>query len=316
MNINLFNPSIASGNTGDQIIIDSVKRELQSIFKEGFIFDLPTQEIIGRLSVKYSKDSKYSYLGGTNILSSNMLRYKQWNINFTDSFLLKNIILLGVGWWQYQDNPDFYTKFILKNVLEKKFNHSVRDGYTEDKLNSIGMFNVLNTGCPTMWRLTDYHCKEIPVSKGDDVVFTLTDYNKSEKYDISFINILLKYYRNIYFWPQGSGDLDYFRSLSVKNINVISPNLNAYDEVLSSNQSLDYVGTRLHGGVRALQKRRRSLILTIDNRAHEIALNTRLPVVARSNREQIENWIISSASTSIKMPWSNIELWKNQFLDS
>ena len=102
----------------------------------------------------------------------------------------------------------------------------------------------------------------------------------------------------------------------MKNINVISPNLNAYDEVLSSNQSLDYVGTRLHGGVRALQKRRRSLILTIDNRAHEIALNTRLPVVARSNREQIENWIISSASTSIKMPWSNIELWKNQFLDS
>ena len=64
-------------------------------------------------------------------------------------------------------------------ILDSTYLHSVRDSYTEKKLKQIGIDNVINTSCPTMWRLTEEFCSHIPCKKQDTVVTTITDYRKN-----------------------------------------------------------------------------------------------------------------------------------------
>ena len=142
--------------------MDSVKRQLLRIFQNGMFFSTITHDKISTNSYNLIKKSDYSIIGGSNLLSSNMNEYNQWKINLFDSFYLSNIILMGVGWWQYQKRPNLYTKFLMKTVLSKTLLHSVRDSYAESKLKELGIENVINTGCPTMWDLNKEHCSKIP----------------------------------------------------------------------------------------------------------------------------------------------------------
>ena len=312
MTIALFNPSIATENLGDYIIIDSVLAELGELFPNDCIVSIPTQDVIGRFSGRVSGSAIHRFVGGTNLLSSHMLIRKQWKLRLSNLSYLKDITLMGVGWWQYQRNPDIYTAKILKSVLSNIKLHSVRDQYTKKKLESIGIRNVINTGCPTMWRLTPEHCKKIPAAKADSVVITLTDYKKHPESDQKLIHELMSLYDRSYFWPQGSGDYEYIKSLNVTNLKVIPPTLDAFNQLLGYEVGLDYVGTRLHGGVRAIQKLRRALILAVDNRAVEISRDTNLPVAARDNYAAIQNWILNPAHLMLNINFQGIREWKNQ----
>lgn len=314
MSIALFDPSIVSSNLGDQIIIDSVIGELSKLMPFDQIINIPTQEIISGVSIKKANDAKVRFVGGTNLLSSHMMSYRQWKIDLIKSYRLHDVTLMGVGWWQYQNNPDIYTRTILRNVLSKSKMHSTRDEYTKNKLKSIGINNVINTGCPTMWRLSPEHCYNIGAEKSESVIFTLTDYHKDPINDIKLINLLKSRYGKVYYWPQGSGDLSYLRSLGDNGIITIKPSLFAYDSILRGNDSIDFVGTRLHGGVRAMQNFRRALIIVVDNRAKEISLDTGLPIAERSDMDTIKNWIDRPSRTEITMKWDIINEWKSQFL--
>lgn len=315
MHITLLDPSIATENIGDHIIIDSILKELLGIFKTQQIVHVPTQDIVGSISKKIIKNSTHRIIGGTNLLSSHMLKFRQWKIGLKDLLDMKDITLMGVGWWQYQNNPDLYTKFILKNVLSKDKLHSVRDNYTKEKLVSIGINNVINTNCPTMWGLTPEHCEKIPTQKGENVVFTLTDYKPNPENDMELINILEKNYEKIFFWPQGSRDLLYIKKVinQKSKIEIIPSTLTAFNELLINNSSMDFIGTRLHGGIRALQNERRSLILAVDNRAKEISKDTNLPVIERADHEGIQLWIHKKEPTSLKINFDAITEWRKQW---
>jgi polysaccharide pyruvyl transferase WcaK-like protein len=315
MTIALFDPSIASTNLGDQIILDAVYCELTDLLPREQVITVPTQEVISPISIQRAKLATHRLVGGTNLLSARMGQYKQWQITLRQSLSLHDVTLMGVGWWQYQDEPDLYTRTILRNVLSRQKPHSVRDEYTRKKLLSIGIENVLNTGCPTMWRLTPEHCTRIPACKADAVVLTLTDYHADPVSDVRLIDSLRKHYATIYFWPQGSGDMDYFRSLQRPSIEVLQPRLAAYDELLRTAATLDFVGTRLHGGVRAMQHLRRALVLAVDNRAREISADTGLPIAARGDLLAVEKWINHPSPTAILMNWPAISEWKSQFIN-
>lgn len=85
-----------------------------------------------------------------------------------------------------------------------------------------------------------------------------------------------------------------------------------YDEVLK--EDVDYIGTRLHGGIKALNAGRRSLIIAVDNRAIEISKDTGLPVIGRDEfKTMLENKINDSIQPKIVLPTDNIVAWKNQF---
>jgi polysaccharide pyruvyl transferase WcaK-like protein len=166
-----------------------------------------------------------------------------------------------------------------------------------------------------MWQLTPEHCEEIPCQKGENVVFTLTDYKPSLENDQKLIKILERNYSKIFFWPQGSRDLIYIKTIinSESNIKIIPPTLAAFNELLKKNSSVDFIGTRLHGGIRSLQYGRRSLILSVDNRAKEISKDTNLPVIDRNDHEGIQQWINKKEHTQLNINFNAIGEWRNQW---
>ncbi|WP_009633332.1 polysaccharide pyruvyl transferase family protein [Synechocystis sp. PCC 7509] len=319
MKICLFDPGIEnhtgkpSSNLGDLIIQEAVNREINNIFPNSNIIRYSTQQFLEKSHVTDIVSCPLILVGGTNLLSSHILKYQQWKLSLIDAIRIKNVVLLGVGWWQYQKSPDLYTKFFLTSVLNKNKFHSVRDDYTKSMLETAGIRNVINTGCPTMWGLTDMKSDDIPTTKADNALLMLTDYSKNIDLDKKLIQLLINNYQKVYAWPQGRSDKEYLSNLGFSGI-FLDHSLPALDEFLNSKISFDYIGTRLHGGIRCIMNKRRSLILEIDNRAKEIAKNTGLPTINRADFDYIKNWIIQGSITKINIDPFPIKQWKQQFL--
>ncbi|WP_456449233.1 polysaccharide pyruvyl transferase family protein [Hydrogenimonas sp.] len=310
----LHDTSILTTNLGDEIIMDAVRKELRSIFPGVYFINAPTHDYLGKEAKTLLRDMPFSFVGGTNLLSGNMNEYNQWKIDLRSVGKIRNAILMGVGWWQYQERVNLYTKFLLRSVLSSTFLHSVRDAYTERKLRSIGMENVLNTGCMTLWRLDEAHCRSIPTEKSDEVVMTFTDYKPSPTYDRQLLDIARKHYGKIYIWLQGAGDYTYLKSWVGKDVEFVESSLDAYDQLLSDRSiACEYVGTRLHAGIRAMQHGRRSFIVSVDNRATEMGRDFNLPVTERLKLDDLEKKIGLPSPTEIRLPKENIERWKRQF---
>jgi len=313
--VGLINPSIGSNNLGDIIIYDAVYMHLRELFPDDFITNYPSQlhrSYDARLKMM---EEDYLFVGGTNLLASNMDTRVQWKIDPMDKVYLKNkIVLMGVGWWQYQPESNNYTRNLFNSILSKKYLHSVRDSYTEKMLKAAGIENVINTTCPTLWQLSPEHCLSIPTKKKKNVVTTLTFYHANKELDGKLLKMLLAHYENVYMWVQAIEDVDYLKEVCTESDKVIlvAPTLEAYNEVLEK-EDMEYLGTRLHAGVRALQKGKRTLIVAVDNRALEIGKDTNLNVIERKNVDQSLDFINNSYVTDIKLPVEKIELWKSQF---
>lgn len=313
--ISILDTRITSFNLGNQIIMDSISKILNELFPDDFIYTLPWEGPVSNTAHAYMRASDYVFFGGTNSLSSHMLKYKQMGFRLRDLVRFNNLTLLGVGWWQYQGRPDIYTRCFIRRLLSDSTMHSVRDEYTRTKLLDIGVSNVLNTCCPTTWDLTPEHCASIPENKADNVMVTLTDYNQSRALDADLLSILVDSYRHVFYWVQGSGDLAYIRTFKEfeGKVKIVSPKLNKYDAVLDS-FDCDYIGTRLHAGIRAIQRGKRALILAVDNRATEIARDIGLNVKPRNDACGIYEFISGSYKTQLKVPFDEINRWKAQFL--
>ena len=327
-NIALLNTSIFSFNRGDDIIMESAKKQLKPILKDNFVVEIPTHSpafhlyeimnIPGKENAFREKLDKieWKFVCGTNLISKSLLSRKPlWNLNLLESKYLKNCILFGVGAGNI-GNIDKYTAKLLKNVLSGQYIHSVRDEEAKQMIEKIGL-KAINTGCPTLWSLTEEHCKKIEKNKSNKVVFTLTDYKKDVEKDQKFIDILNKNYEEIYFWVQGFDDYEYLKTLkNIENINIISPSLEAYDEFLKNNEC-DYIGTRLHAGIKAMQRYKRTIILVVDNRTRSMKRDYNLNCIEREKIEtELENCINDVIETKVKLNEKNIEIWKGQFLES
>ena len=317
-----LNPAICSTNLGDQIIVDSINKQMAYLFNENTCIDVSTHQPLSLyyiLSKKISdifKQKEFSFVLGSNLLESGKsLLKKQWSINRFSAKLLGPAILIGAGWKSYKEKKSLFTKRYYDLILSHDYIHSVRDSYTEKILKSIGFNNVVNTGCPTMWTFTKDFCKTIPTRKAKNVITTVTDYYKDPINDGKMIALLLSEYDKVYFWTQGSSDYNYLKELDVdlSKIIAIKPNLETYDFFLENND-VDYVGTRLHGGIRALQHGRRSLIVAIDNRADELHSDFNIPVISRKDIDLLPSILNLPFGTNINIPVNNIKAWKEQFI--
>jgi polysaccharide pyruvyl transferase WcaK-like protein len=301
--------ALNTDNAGDHIIMGNCLLHLDELVE--------TQNAV-RVSTHRIPDADDDWgatkiVCGTNILSCRMSKYGLWKLprNLKN---YRNITLMGVGFDSYNTESELYTKLLLRHMLSKDGYHSVRDSFSEKMLKSMGIQNVLNTGCPTMWNLTSEHCAAIPRKMARNVVCTVTDYSRDVKNDSVMLDILLASYAKVYLWLQGRDDLTYIRELGYENkLALVNSTLEAYDDVLTQDD-LDYVGTRLHAGIRALSKRHRSLIVSIDNRAECISADTGLPTIRREDipfalKERLE----AELETKIDLPWANIQKWKEQF---
>lgn len=98
-------------------------------------------------------------------------------------------------------------------------------------------------------------------------------------------------------------------------INVLPATLKAYDEILQSEESLDYIGTRLHGGIRALQHKRRSMIIAIDSRARSFKNDFNLPVIDKENLNELFEMINSNFKTEIVLKKDRIDEFRTKLTE-
>ena len=285
--------------------MQAVNDVIHEMFPNARIFRLPSHEALSRMSYYFLRQSDLCLIGGTNILAS-----KGWRLHWYDTIFLRNVICCGVTWGGTRPAPSFKDRLLLRQVLDGHQVHSVRDSYTKKLLDQVGVSSV-STSCPTMWKLFPEHCAAIPHTKAKDVLFTLTGYRCEPSADRAMIEILKRHYQTLHFFPQMHGDYEYFQQLNIGGVRVTGQNLRSYDQFLA-NEEIDYVGSRLHGGIRALQFRKRTLVIGIDHRSAEIANDTGLPVLPRTGMKELERWVNGSAPTTIKLPIADIANWKTQ----
>ena len=301
--------------------MEAVVEQLNSLFPLEHKIGYPTHYSLSHDSVRRIKKSRLSFVGGTNLLSPKRYlraRKNQWAIGCIGSLVLRNhSVLLGCGWKDYHSQINLRGRLFYRIILSKTLLHSVRDSSSEKKLHELGITNVINTGCPTLWKLTPEHCGSIPVEKAERVVFTLTDYRRHPQSDAEMIRLLLTMYDKIFFWIQGARDFKYLKTLisgeELKKIALIGTSLSQYDQLLLEPEKIDYVGTRLHAGIRAIQKKHRAIIIGIDSRAIEKHKDFNLAVVERGKTAELAERIRTPFRTKLILPTEKIEAWKAQF---
>lgn len=309
----LLDTAMESDNCGDGIIMENCLRQLSECLDTTVLPHVPTHRYPTAEELEILRASGRKLLCGTNILSGHMRTYGLWKLR-ADVSPYRETVLMGVGFDSEDRKFDSYSQKLLRTILSREGIHSVRDTFSERKLKSMGISNVLYTGCPTMWCLTSEHCASIPKAKASRVVCTLTDYCRDERNDKAMLDILLENYGEVYLWLQGREDHQYVCQLGYESrVKLIPSTLADYDAVLEL-ADLDYVGTRLHAGIRAIARGHRSLIVSIDNRAECIGTDSGLPTIRREDIPiALKERLDAEFETKINMPWENIELWKGQF---
>ncbi len=310
----VFDTSIGCDNLGDEIISFYCNRILKDLSLR-VIQRVATQRTVTREENDILKTNADvgKIIMGTNVVLRNVFGSNQWMLPEVDE-RMQHLVLMGVGLDHYNRPFDWGTQKFYRTFLEPSLLHSVRDSETEKALKKIGIDNVINTACPTMWKFTKDFCRKIPREKAENVITTITDYGKSCM-DWTMLDVLLSEYQQVYVWLQGEGDLEYLKNYSqFSKLNIIKYELKSYQKALNLS-NIDYVGTRLHAGIMALNHKKRSLIISIDDRAATIAKDTQLPILDRNQvGVKLREYILRNNETKIQLPEQNINRWKNQFL--
>lgn len=319
----LFDPGIRSLNKGDEIIMKSAERELdkRGLLDNRYVIRSATHAPIvtwyqnsrRNPRMRVYDEAKYKFICGSNLMWKNMMKPRPtFNVDLTNCRPYRNSIFMGIGIGQANSKVNWYTKELYHKILSKEFVHSTRDARAAEFLKGLG-YQTIDTGCPTMWQFTPEFCQGIPRKKAQDVIFTLTDYVRDKQYDQQLIDILTREYRNVYFWIQGIFDKEYFDSFDhTENIHIIAPTLEAYSKVLQQDD-IEYVGTRLHAAMFAMQHQKRAIILAIDNRVRDMSETYELHTLERNDISQLPQMINASFLTDIKLKQGNIDKWLAQF---
>ena len=293
--------------------MESVNRVVGDLFPDTYIYRVPSHESLSDRTRDFVRRSSWCFIGGTNILSSDIQPWGLWRLDRSGANALGSTrtVCLGTGWRDYMSSPTPESRALLTTALSSEHIHAARDRYTQDHLVGLGLRSDF-TSCPTTWSLTTTHCETIPTARAKSAVVTVTAWSPERELDVIWLDMVRKSYEKVYFFSQMQDDFAYLFSLSFNDIQMIGATLAAYDEFLEKND-VDFIGTRLHGGIRALQKGRRALILSIENRATEMGKDTGLPVVSRSNAAEIANWITTCPALNLDLPHEAISRWKAQF---
>lgn len=311
--ITIVDTSISTDNVGDEIIMDAVNEIVSDLFPNAYIFRVPSHDALSERTRAFVRKSAWCFIGGTNLLSSVINPWNLWRLDrlAANAFGSSRTICLGTGWNDYMQSPSSESKILLETALSSNHVHAVRDKYTQDHLTSIGINSVF-TSCPTTWVLSSKFCSKIPTKKAKIAIITLSAWRAEIELDKAWIDIVRDNYDEVFFFSQMQDDFQYLAGLGYDDIKTVAATVQAYDRFLNDHD-VDFIGTRLHGGIRALQKGRRALILSIDNRAAEMGRDTGLPVLPRSDSAAVGKWINGAPPLTITLPEDAIASWKRQF---
>jgi polysaccharide pyruvyl transferase WcaK-like protein len=322
--VTLLDPSIGSRNLGDKIIAEAVHREIRRAAPSAWLQVYSSHQALGLRVASSLRRSRVGLVGGSNLLDFSMgwtSTFNQWGVGVGSVVLLRGarVVLVGVGSTNYSPRgPSRAARQLLPRLLSGAQPHSVRDTYTAELLHGLGISNALYTGCPTMWDLDPELLDRVPATPATEAVVVVTDYRRAPELDAGWLRLVMQRYEKVHLWPQGEGDLEYVASLDVSGLRIVPPTLEGYDDMLArEGRSIDYVGTRLHAGVRALQFGRRAVIISVDNRSREISRSTGLPVVdRRAGVGEIARALDSRDFGGVRLPQENIDRWRRWLADS
>jgi len=304
--IALLNTAIDSNNDGDGIITASIQRELPSL---AGLESVPTHRLPTPAELKIAHEASALVFTGTNVLSSDLGKNRQWPLTaeLLEAYAGK-VVFLGVGWRDYEAVEATAGAGAIRALVHPALPVAARDQYTQERLNRLGI-PAVNTGCPTMWSLPN--TLETP-PRNRSAVFTLTDYRPDRSLDNRIIWSVARQYDSVVIWPQSEKDEAYMRKMLLpRNTRRGARGLSALDSLLLSR---DYVGTRLHAGIRAAQLGRPSLIIGVDNRAIEISRDTGLPVVPRDRGPRAISRALSTLrEVTLSLPHPEIAAWRAAF---
>jgi len=313
--VHLLDTSVASDNLGDEIIVSEVRKYVSAHFGDAYISSSSSHDGLGHYGRKLAEDADLVLMLGTNALSAKYQRrgHFVWSVGRRDFEALEGkVVFVGVG--ASTANQDVHPRQarLLKRLLSPQYKQSVRDETARGILESIGI-SAINTSCPTLWRYSA-EMPPIPSKSAPAVCFMLTQHKASEN-DCKLIQSLRKCYQKLYFWPQQLRDLGYLKQLTdISDIEIVTPQLEAYDNLLASTD-VDVVGTRLHGSIRGLLHKRRSLAIVIDNRARDIGRETGLPTHSRDELgDQLVQRLSEGFRTELNLPVNSIVLFLAQFV--
>jgi len=316
------NDGLVSDNLGDCIISESIQKLLADLFPSADIIRISPHVHFSSREKKIMANAKFTFVGGTNILTSDIRHFPRLSPKKTKGFYLypgiRNLILIGAGWSRYDSRPDWATTIYYRQIFHGQIKHSLRDTYSLEKLRDAKIKNTLLTGCPTTWGLETQGKNEY--NEKLPILCTLTDYHKDENADSELLRKIFELTSApIFFFPQGSDDICYLKSLPIYKLNtskfkLLTHNYNDFKNFTAA-MNVNYIGTRLHAGIHCLGQKIPSLIIGIDNRALEMRKDLNLPVIKRSELKNIDAWLQGNLESLITLPQQNIGNWKSQFKD-
>jgi hypothetical protein len=302
-----LDPGLESQNAGDEVISEAIGAIDASV---GMARRISTHRHPRLRDLRALAAAEIVVIGGSNILASHMERHRQWLVTpAVAASVWGKCVFVGVGWWQYQRPPCRYSKWLIKGIADQGALHAARDGYTAQRLRDMGLRTAM-TSCPTMWGLP----RELPQSRSTTALVTVTNYYRDKVVDSCWLSAVSSRYQRVVAVGMEAGDFNYLESigfLEIPNVAYAGTGLGTLDRALED--EVEFVGTRLHAGIRSLGAGRRSLILGVDNRAKEIAVGTGLPVVPRIDLAGIRQWIEGPSASTLTLPTEAIEGWLEWF---
>lgn len=298
-----LDPSLENVNAGDEIIADSVSRNVPFADKA---VRLTTHRLLRRPELDAVRKGETVFVGGTNIINSRLLYDRQWPMPpWQVAAMWHKLVFVGSGWWQYQRAPDRLTAHLFRAMSHPEIPHAVRDHYTAERFMDMGVPAIM-TGCPTMWGLDGVASQ---LSPGDGpVVATITDYHLSPSEDMAWLRELGRVYSEVLVVGMGPGDEPAFRKFgSIANTRWFG--VGTQGLAAARKHAKDFIGTRLHAAVRWLQMDGAALVLSVDNRAKEIGRDSGLPVVERGDLTGLQSMLSGIPKGRIAMPVDAIRAW-------
>lgn len=280
LRIHLLDTSISTDNLGDEIIVRHARSQLLQEFPKAYFSTSSSHDGLGQRGRRLAAEADIVFLLGSNALSGRF-RYKGGHlpIGIRDARAMAGkVVLYGVGSKGESSRMDHRQRWLWRHLLHPNVHHSVRDQLAQELVVACG-HKAINTSCHTLWDLPDR--LELLPGQRSTVVFSLTHYRPAIELDRSFVAWLKKRYSRIALWAQQVEDAKYLSEIgSIAEIEILAPNIEAYDRFLSQ-ANIDVIGTRLHGGIHALHHGHRSIIMSVDHRAAFIGKETGLAVTRR-----------------------------------
>ncbi|WP_069385813.1 polysaccharide pyruvyl transferase family protein [Cellulosimicrobium cellulans] len=303
----VVDPGAASTNVGDRIISESVDAELVTPLRSAGrdVERVPMHGTPSATDRAALRAAEAVVACGTNLLSDHMRFRRAWHWPAEDVELCRGrLTFLGVGWWQYQRAGVDPVSAAWLRSLAGSTPWAVRDEYSLAKLRRARV-PAVHTSCPTLWRVE----KQVLPADERRVVVTFTDYSQDPLADARLVRDLAERFDEILFWPQGPGDPAYVEQVRGGIGAVLGPGLDDFDAVLDE-PGTAYVGLRLHGGIRAMQKGVPSLVLSIDNRAREIARSVGLRAPSRHAVHAYREDLSSGEAVALAVPRDTVDRWR------